>query len=185
MGGMDGFGRVPIETDEPAFHAPWEGRVLAMQLRTRGKWYHLDEFRNAIERIPAARYLDAGYYERWLIAIETLMVEKGVVSPGELATGLAMTPAATPPQRPPHHRPPGRPSVRGSTPEAASWRGTCIPRATHGCRGTCEAGAAWCDRSTDLTCSPIPTSRAAAATGSRSTRLSSRPSSSGGRTPTT
>ncbi|HKA09741.1 MAG TPA: nitrile hydratase subunit beta, partial [Candidatus Dormibacteraeota bacterium] len=41
MGGMHGFGPVPIEADEPAFHASWEGRVLAMQLRTRGKWYHL------------------------------------------------------------------------------------------------------------------------------------------------
>ena len=109
MGGMHGFGRVPIEADEPAFHASWEGRVLAMQLRTRGKWYHLDEFRNAIERIPAARYLDAGYYERWLIALETLMVEKGVVAPGELATGHARTPAPGLPPRPPDDRPPLRP----------------------------------------------------------------------------
>ena len=31
MGGMDGFGRVEPEANEPVFHAPWEGRVLAMQ----------------------------------------------------------------------------------------------------------------------------------------------------------
>ena len=31
MGGMHGFGKVEPETDEPPFHAPWEGRVLAMQ----------------------------------------------------------------------------------------------------------------------------------------------------------
>jgi len=109
MGGMHGFGRVPIETDEPAFHAPWEGRVLALQLRTRGRWYHLDEFRNAIERMPAARYLDAGYYERWLTALETLLVEKGVVTPAELITGQAMTPAPAAPPRPPADRPPLRP----------------------------------------------------------------------------
>lgn len=108
MGGMHGFGRVPIERGEPAFHASWEGRVLAMQVRMRG-WYHLDEFRNAIERMPAARYLDAGYYERWLTALETLLVEKGVVTPGELATGQATTPATEVPPRPPGNRPPLRP----------------------------------------------------------------------------
>ncbi|TMJ64978.1 MAG: nitrile hydratase subunit beta, partial [Alphaproteobacteria bacterium] len=26
MGGMDGFGRVEPERNEPVFHAPWEGR---------------------------------------------------------------------------------------------------------------------------------------------------------------
>ena len=27
LGGMHGFGAVPIEVDEPLFHEPWEGRV--------------------------------------------------------------------------------------------------------------------------------------------------------------
>jgi len=109
MGGMHGFGLVEIKRDEPAFHAPWEGRVLALQARTRGRWYHLDEFRNAIERMPAARYLDASYYERWLTAMETLLVEKAVVTREELATGRAVTPAPQPPSRPPDDRPPLRP----------------------------------------------------------------------------
>ena len=30
MGGMDGFGKVEIEPNEPVFHATWEGRVMAM-----------------------------------------------------------------------------------------------------------------------------------------------------------
>ncbi len=30
MGGMDGFGRVEPEQNEPVFHEAWEGRVLAM-----------------------------------------------------------------------------------------------------------------------------------------------------------
>ncbi|HEX9213630.1 MAG TPA: nitrile hydratase subunit beta, partial [Bradyrhizobium sp.] len=30
MGGMDGFGKVEPEPNEPVFHAEWEGRVLAM-----------------------------------------------------------------------------------------------------------------------------------------------------------
>jgi len=86
--------------------------VLALQARTRGRWYHLDEFRNAIERMPAARYLDATYYERWLTALETLLVEKGVVTREELATGRAVTPAPQPSPRPLDDRPPLRPRFR-------------------------------------------------------------------------
>ncbi len=32
MGGMDGFGKVEPEPNEPVFHAEWEARVLAMML---------------------------------------------------------------------------------------------------------------------------------------------------------
>jgi nitrile hydratase len=47
--------------------------------------YTLDEFRDAIERLPPGEYLAASYYERWLAAAETLAVEKGLVA----ATGAA------------------------------------------------------------------------------------------------
>lgn len=30
MGGMQGFGPIQPENDEPVFHERWEGRVLAM-----------------------------------------------------------------------------------------------------------------------------------------------------------
>ena len=30
MGGMDGFGKVDPEPNEPVFHQRWEGRVMAM-----------------------------------------------------------------------------------------------------------------------------------------------------------
>lgn len=110
MGGMHGFGRVPVEPGEPVFHQPWQGRVLALQQRVRARrYYNIDEFRHAIERIPAARYLDASYYERWLTAMERLLVEKGVVTAEELATGRATAPAPAPPVRPVDDRPPLRP----------------------------------------------------------------------------
>ena len=40
MGGMHGFGPVPIETDEPVFHEPWEGRVYAMAIAAGQKTAH-------------------------------------------------------------------------------------------------------------------------------------------------
>jgi nitrile hydratase beta subunit len=94
MGGMDGFGSVEPEPDEPAFHAPWEGRVIAMMraMGTAGAW-NLDMFRAARERQPAAYYLTASYYESWAESIETLVLERGLASPDEIAAGHALHPA--------------------------------------------------------------------------------------------
>jgi nitrile hydratase len=77
VGGQSGFGAVLgegwTEADEPPFHADWEARVYALNgaLLRRGV-YNLDEFRDAVERIPPQEYLAASYFERWLLAIESL-----------------------------------------------------------------------------------------------------------------
>ena len=85
VGGMSGFARIVEEPDEPPFHADWEAHVFALNgaLIRRGI-YNLDEFRDAVERMPAADYLAASYYERWFTAIRTLLVEKGVVTADEV-----------------------------------------------------------------------------------------------------
>jgi nitrile hydratase len=87
LGGMQGFGPVEREADEPTFHAAWEAVVLAMQHagRSRGV-FNIDEFRHGIERMAPAHYLRATYYEKWLEGITRLLVEKGVVGAEELAT---------------------------------------------------------------------------------------------------
>jgi hypothetical protein len=139
MGGMHGFGPVEVEPDEPAFHARWEGRVMAMQRRTSGRLFHLDEFRNAIEQMPAARYLEAGYYERWLTAIETLLVQRGFVTGDELAGGRALVPVPPVPERPPADRPPLRPRFGPGAPvrtrNAHPAGHTRLPRYVRGRRG--------------------------------------------------
>jgi len=40
-GGMDGFGKVEVEQNEPPFHEPWEGRVMAMNraMGAAGAWF--------------------------------------------------------------------------------------------------------------------------------------------------
>ncbi|HKF76892.1 MAG TPA: nitrile hydratase subunit beta [Candidatus Dormibacteraeota bacterium] len=139
MGGMHGFGPVPVERDEPVFHASWERSVVAVQRATRPGLIHLDEFRAAIERIPAARYLEASYYERWLMALETLLVEKGAVTPEELRTGRAAGPAPPRRPRPPDDRPPLRPRFRAGQAVVARNRHpaghTRMPRYVRGRRG--------------------------------------------------
>jgi hypothetical protein len=78
LGGMHGFGPVPIETDEPLFHEPWEGRVWGMRA-TVMRSTTIDRFRYTIEQMPPAEYLAASYYERWLWAIEHLAAEQGIL----------------------------------------------------------------------------------------------------------
>jgi hypothetical protein len=88
VGGMQGFAAVAEEVDEPPFHSDWEAHVLAMNRALIGRGiYNLDEFRDAVERMPPAVYLASSYYERWLHAISTLLVEKGVVTAEEIAGG--------------------------------------------------------------------------------------------------
>lgn len=98
IGGMDGLGPVVRESDEPVFHQDWEGRMFAINNLLIGSGlFNVDEFRHAIERIPAPRYLDSTYYEKWLDAVQTLLVEKGVVSREEFERrGAAPNPPSQP-----------------------------------------------------------------------------------------
>jgi nitrile hydratase beta subunit len=85
LGGMQGFGRVEREENEPTFHARWEAEVLAMMRAGTGRGvYNLDEFRHAIERMRPADYLAATYYEKWLDGITRLYLEKGIVTEAEI-----------------------------------------------------------------------------------------------------
>jgi nitrile hydratase len=85
VGGMQGFAAVEQELDEPPFHADWEAHVFAMNRALIGAGvYNLDEFRDAVERMPPQAYLAASYYERWFAAVTTLLVEKGVLAEGDL-----------------------------------------------------------------------------------------------------
>ena len=45
--------------------------------------------RHARERMPAAQYLAASYYEKWLYGLELLLVERGLLTREEIETGRA------------------------------------------------------------------------------------------------
>jgi nitrile hydratase beta subunit len=97
MGGMHGFGPVVVQADEPIFHSEWEKRVLGMAYQMVGfGWTNIDAFRHAIERMEPTAYLSAGYYGRWLDAVERLLVEAGVLAAGDVAARIAGE-AVTPP----------------------------------------------------------------------------------------
>ena len=85
LGGMQGFGPVDVEPAEPVFHFPWEGRTFALAGGALGAGgFNTPMFRHAIERMDPAHYLSSSYYEHWLTAVATLLVEAGMVSRREL-----------------------------------------------------------------------------------------------------
>ena len=91
LGGMYGFGPINPEPEskEPVFHADWERRAFALNLAAGflGKW-NIDQGRHARERQHPADYLRNTYYENWLAGLETLLVEAGLVTQGELDSGV-------------------------------------------------------------------------------------------------
>ncbi len=86
LGGMHGLGPIYPEADEPVFHEEWERRCFALTLACGflGEW-NLDMSRHARERMHPAKYLETSYYEHWLIGLQTLLVEKGLLTEEEIA----------------------------------------------------------------------------------------------------
>ena len=85
LGGLEGFGPVVIEQDEPVFHEDWERRVFRANVAVLlGVGPTGGAFRHSIERMDPAQYLTSSYYEHWLTGLSTLLVEAGLTSSAEL-----------------------------------------------------------------------------------------------------
>jgi nitrile hydratase len=100
MGGMDGFGPVKPEENEPVFHEKWEGRALAMN-RSMGysRAWNGDISRYAKEQLPPDVYLGSSYYRRWAIGLEWLLTQNGLVGADEFAAGRALRPGKPLPRK--------------------------------------------------------------------------------------
>jgi nitrile hydratase subunit beta len=95
MGGMHGLGAIEPEPDVVMFHDDWERRVHAMVLAVGG-WgrSNIDAGRHARESIPGPDYLRMSYYEKWFTALLGQLVEGGLVTAEELASGRPAEAAA-------------------------------------------------------------------------------------------
>jgi nitrile hydratase len=93
MGGMDGFGKVEPEPNEPVFHEPWEGRVMAMNraMGATGAW-NIDMGRFSREMLPPHIYLASTYYQKWFISLAQMLLDRGLVDADEVASGHALRP---------------------------------------------------------------------------------------------
>jgi nitrile hydratase beta subunit len=91
LGGMDGFGPVQLEPNEPVFHSQWEKRTFALTLAAgvAGGW-NIDMSRFARENRPPSEYLTMSYYQIWFAALEAMLKERALVSDDEIAVGQAL-----------------------------------------------------------------------------------------------
>ena len=78
----------PRKNGELVFDAPWEGRSfgLALALHERGL-FDWEEFRRRLISSIAA-HPAADYYEQWLQALESLLLDKGLLTREEIAVRL-------------------------------------------------------------------------------------------------
>jgi len=56
---------------------------------------NVDEHRRAIESIEPSAYETLSYYERWLVALERLLIEKGILTRAEIDRMVEERPDAT------------------------------------------------------------------------------------------
>lgn len=82
-GGWPGAGPVDKSEHELSW---WEKRTdaIATLLMSQKRVMRVDELRRAIEGMEPAKYERCKYYEKWLHAVETVMVEKGVLTREEI-----------------------------------------------------------------------------------------------------
>ena len=95
LGGMTCFGPIDPEPDEPVFHADWERRVFAMNLRPSrfsGPWTaHATRSSDG-----SVEYLSTSYYEHWLVGLVTLAKDLGYVTQRGVDAGRAAAIKPTP-----------------------------------------------------------------------------------------
>ena len=87
MGGMQGMGPIEYEEKEPVFHAPWEGRVLAMTRAVTATGKLQGGLRPPIESLTAFEYLRMSYYEKWLTSLTVRIVASGLLTRAEIENG--------------------------------------------------------------------------------------------------
>jgi len=93
MGGVKGFGPVVPDPNEPVFHDEWERRAFALTIAmSRPGGWNIDMSRFARENRPPQDYLSKSYFQIWLAGLETLMIERGLVSREEIETGKVLLP---------------------------------------------------------------------------------------------
>jgi nitrile hydratase subunit beta len=100
MGGMQCFGPVEPERNEPVFHSDWEARVLALN-RALGyaRAWNIDMSRAAVENLPPDVYLTRSYYEKWALRMERLLLDLELVDADEIAAGHALRPGKPLPRK--------------------------------------------------------------------------------------
>lgn len=106
LGGLQSFGPVLPEADEPVFHHDWERHALAITLAmgALGQW-NIDQMRHERESLSPADYLSSSYYQIWLLALEKVIEELGLLDRDDLRARTGPELLASFSSRVPYERP--------------------------------------------------------------------------------
>jgi nitrile hydratase len=87
VGGLDGAGSIDVTEHQLA---DWEilADAVNQALGARGV-KRTDEMRRAREEMDSSAYRDMTYYERWIASIETILIEKNILTKDEIDKKLA------------------------------------------------------------------------------------------------
>ncbi|CAN5309655.1 nitrile hydratase subunit beta [soil metagenome] len=90
LGGREGYGPVDAGEKEEAFHAPWEARMFGIaRCLTRAPDWNIDWFRHCRELIEPPEYLNRAYFDQWMTAYTAMIVNSGMATVAEVASGKA------------------------------------------------------------------------------------------------
>ncbi len=101
LGGMEGFGPIPIEGGDADFAdiEAWEQRMWALNSQMQVDGVTIDWFRHGIERMVPADYLSFAYFNKWCANYLMLLLDNGVISMEDVrrgTTGDRSAPAPAP-----------------------------------------------------------------------------------------
>ena len=90
MGGLPNQGRIVMDQDEQPFHAAWEARMWGINEALEGpQGWTLDWWRYVRELIQPDDYLTRPYFDQWMQVYAAMMVDSGIASVAEIASGHA------------------------------------------------------------------------------------------------
>ena len=88
MGGLPA-GAVEREEHDSSFAERRVDALMSLLMAPDRAIFNVDEMRRTIESLPREIYERHDYYERWLLTIERLLVEKGVLTRAEIDSQIA------------------------------------------------------------------------------------------------
>ena len=88
MGGLPA-GAIERDGHDPSFAERRVDALMSLLMGPGKAIFNVDEMRRTIESLPREIYERHDYYERWLLTIERLLVEKGVLTQAEIDSRIA------------------------------------------------------------------------------------------------
>lgn len=92
LGGMQGFGPIPIETGDKEFSElqEWEQRMWGLARSGIAQGVTIDWFRHGLERMVASDYLGFSYFNKWCANYFMLMVDHGTINMDDVRRGYLL-----------------------------------------------------------------------------------------------